>query len=230
MTVKNSFASGALLSGYDELFFSCFAFYRSFRNTAGYTLIITVSALTVTVPAAFACMQLKGRAMDIFFAAMIMLMMMPLQVTLLPNYIGLRDMDMLDSPAAVVIPAVFSPIYAVILIQYMRGIDTSVIEAARLETSSAARIIFSAVLPQIRPCVFAVTLLAAAESWNMTEQPMYFLKSEEYMPLTIFMSSAAEWENILYPAAVISMLPMLILYGYFGNELKNGISFGGTYE
>lgn len=232
LTVKNSFSDDSALftlSKYDELLFNCFAFYGSFWNSVLYTAVITAAVLFAVIPAAFVFTQIRSRAMDILFVFLIILMLMPLQVTLLPNYIGLRDMGMLDTPFAIVMPAVFSPIYAVIAIQYLRGTDISVIEAVRLESNSVIRIIVSAVIPQMSPCIFAVIVFAAAESWNMLEQPMNFLKSDSLMPLNVFMSRAAEWE-VLYPAAVISLIPMLLLYGFFGNELKNGISAGGAYE
>lgn len=231
LTVRNSFINGGVftINKYDELFFNCFSFYSAFWNSVIYTAVITLSALIIIIPAAFAFTQLRNRAMEIFFIFLIILMMMPLQVTLLPNYICLRDIGLLDTSLAIVLPAVFSPMYAVITIQYMRGIDTSVIDAVRLESSSVVRIITTAVVPQIRSCIFAVIVFAAAESWNMLEQPMNFLKNENLMPLNIFMSKAYQWE-ILFPAAVISLIPMLLLYGYFGNELKNGISAGGAYE
>lgn len=232
LTIKNSFSGdmGAFsLYGYDDLLFNCFSFYKAFWNTVLYTAVITFAVLIVIIPAAFVFTQIKSRLMDILLILLIMLMLMPLQVTLLPNYIGLRDMDMLDNPIAIVLPAVFSPIYAVILVQYLHGIDLSVIEAVRLESNSVIRIIVTAVIPQIRPCIFAVIVLAAAESWNMLEQPMYFLKNENLMPLNVFMNKASDWK-ILYPSAVLSLIPMLLLYVYFGNELKNGISVGGTNE
>lgn len=232
LTVKNSFSNDTTvftLSRYDELLFNCFSFYQAFWNSVIYTATITGAVILIIIPAAFVFTQIKSRVMDTFFVFLIILMLMPLQVTLLPNYIGLRDMRMLDNPISVILPSIFSPIYAVITIQYLRGIDGSIIEAVRLESNSVIRVIISAIIPQIKPCIFAVIVFTASESWNMLEQPMNFLKNDNLMPLNVFMSKAAEWD-ILYPAAVISLIPMLLLYGFFGDSLKNSISVGGTYE
>ena len=232
LTVMHSFSNDITvftLNGYDGLLFNCFAFYQAFWNSVCYTAIITGVVLIVIIPAAFVFTQIKSRIMDIFFVFLMILMLMPLQVTLLPNYIGSRDMGMLDHPLSVILPAVFSPVYAVITVQYLHGIDVSVVEAVRLESNAVIRVIVSAIIPQIKPCIFAVIVFTASESWNMLEQPMYFLKNDSLMPLNVFMSKAVEWD-ILYPAAVISLLPMLLLYGFFGDALKNGISVGGIHE
>jgi len=217
------------LGRYDDLLIGNQTFYRAFWNTTICTLVISLSVLIITIPAAFAVTRIKSRLIDVFFVILVIMMLMPLQVTLLPNYIGLRDIGLLDTRLAIIVPAVFSPVYAVILIQYMRGIDTSIIEAVQLESNSIVRVIITAVIPQIKPCIYAVFILSSAESWNMVEQPINFIHNENYMPLSIFMNQAMEWD-ILYPAAVISLIPMILLYWCFGDELKDGITLGGLHE
>ncbi len=210
---------------YKELLFNCFSFYPVFWNSVFYTVIITIAQLLVIIPAAFAFYHLRTRIKNAVYLFYIVLMMMPLQVTLLPVYIGLRDMNLLDTRGAIILPMIFAPASVVILIQYMRNIDTSVMEAVRLESNSVVRIILTGVLPQIKPCLISVAILSMAETWNMLEQPMMFLKDEELMPLSVFINEASVYGNIiLFPAAVISMVPMLLAYGYFNKSVKQGLS------
>lgn len=233
-TLYNSFKGepGQLSpAGYRELFLNCFSFYPAFWNSCLYTAVIIIFQCLIAVPAAFAFLQLRSRIIKLTFVFYIVLMMMPLQVTLLPNYIGLRDMNLLDTRSAIILPMIFSPLYVVILLQYMRNINISVIEAVRLESSSIFRIILTGVIPQIKTCIFAVIILSAAESWNILEQPMYFLKRNSLMPLAIFINNASDYGNkILFTSSVISIIPMVLIYGHFSEVLKKGIVVGGAYE
>jgi multiple sugar transport system permease protein len=154
-------------------------------------------------------------------------MMMPLQVTILPNYIGLRDMGLINTRFGIILPLIFSPFGVVVMHQYMKNIDNSVIEATRLETDSVFRIMITAVIPQIKVCIFAVVLFVFADCWNMVEQPMLFLEDDRLKTLSVFIANASDYEgNVLYPAAVIFMIPVLILYLFFQENLEKGLTLG----
>jgi multiple sugar transport system permease protein len=111
--------------------------------------------------------------------------------------------------------------------QYMKNIDNSVIEATRLETDSVFRIMITAVIPQIKVCIFAVVLFVFADCWNMVEQPMLFLEDDSLKTLSVFIANASDYEGtVLYPAAVIFMIPVLILYLFFQENLEKGLTLG----
>lgn len=229
ITFISSFNDSA--KGYRELLFNCFSFYLSFWNSVLYTSVILVFQLLITIPTAFAFIQTKTKLMNCIFIFYIVLMMMPLQVTLLPTYIGLRDLNLLDTRYSLIIPMIFSPMYVVLMKQYMNNINSSVIDAIRLETNSVFRVIISGVIPQIKPCIFASVLLSVAESWNMLEQPMQFIKNENLMPLTVFIHNVKNYGNgLAVSASVIFIIPMILMYGFFSDYLKNGIVMGEFYE
>ena len=226
-TVLLSFLPGgqAGIKGYDELFFNCFQFYTMFWNSVAYAYIITGLQLVVILPAAFAFSFAKFRGKELLFFFYIILMMMPLQVMILPNYIGLRDMGILNTRAGIILPMIFSPFGVVVLRQYMKGIDSSVIEAMRLETGSVVRILLYAVAPQVKICLYAVTIFVFAECWNMLEQPMLLLQDENLKTLTVFFCNADQYgDRILYPASVLFMIPILLLYLFFHKELERGLT------
>lgn len=228
-TVALSFMNDGKLSltGYNSLLFDCFPFYTMFWNSIFYTVVITIGQLIIAVLFAFGFSQTKYKHNRIVFMGYIMLMMMPLQVTLLPNYIGLRDMGLLNTYSGIILPLIFSPFGVVVMIQYMKGIDYCTIEAARLESSSAIRIIISIVLPQLKVCIFAVGLFVYAECWNMLEQPMLFVKEEKYRTLSTFIASADKYTgDIMLPASVFFIIPVVILYLYFNEHLEKGLSLG----
>lgn len=228
-TVVLSFKSevGFSLQGYCDLLFDCFVFYPMFWNSVLYAAVITIAQLIVIIPCAFGFSQAKFRGKGVLFIFYIVLMMMPLQVTILPNYIGLRDMGLINTPWGIILPMIFSPFGVVVMHQYMKSIDNSVIEAARLETDSVFRILITSVVPQLRVCIFAVVLFVFADCWNMVEQPMLFLKDDSLKTLSVFITNAQEYTGaVLFPAAVIFFIPVLILYFFFNENLEKGLTLG----
>lgn len=215
------------LQGYSDLFFDCFVFYPMFWNSVIYALVITAVQLVIIIPCAFGFSLAKFKGKNVLFVFYIVLMMMPLQVTTLPNYIGLRDMELINTPWGIILPMIFSPFGAVVMRQYMKSIDSSVIEAARLETNSVFRVIFTSVIPQLRVCILAVILFVFSDCWNMVEQPMLFLKDDNLKTLSVFIVNAENYEGaVLFPAAVIFLVPVLILYLFFNENLEKGLTLG----
>ncbi len=228
-TVALSFtAEGALsMQGYVDLLLDCFVFYPMFWNSVLYAAAITLVQFIVIIPCAFGFSQAKFKGKGVLFVFYIILMMMPLQVTILPNYIGLRDMGLLNTPWGIILPMIFSPFGVVVMHQYMKNIDNCVIDATRLETNSIFCIIFTGVIPQIRVCIFAVVLFVFADCWNMVEQPMLFLKDNNMKTLSVFIANSEEYTGaVLFPAAVIFLVPVLILYLFFNEDLEKGLTLG----
>lgn len=220
------YANGKVsFSGFDALFFDCFIFYSMFWNSVLYAFVITALQLAVILPAAFSFSFAKFRRKELLFFFYIILMMMPIQVMILPNYIGLRDIGLLNTRAGIILPMIFSPFGVVVMRQYMKNVDGSVIEAMRLETSSILRILLHAVAPQVKVCLYAVALFVFAECWNMLEQPMLLLQDERLKTLPVFFSNAEQYDSsILYPASVLFMIPILLLYLLFHRELERGLT------
>ena len=226
LTVTGSFLidRNVSVAGYRELFLNCFPFYRMFWNSVLYAVSVTVGSILISVPAAYAFKFASFPGKRVLYVLYMVLMMMPLQVMLLPNYIGLRDLKLLNTPYAIILPLLFSPLSVVILHQYMRECDVQVVEAARLETNSCVKIIWHCIVPQIRVCIFAVALLVFAETWNLVEQPLLYLNEDKWRNLSLLFSEAERYEaEVLLPAAVLFMVPVLLWYLLFHDELKKGL-------
>lgn len=227
--VGASFWDGASVTvkNYDDLLFNYFAFYPMFWNSILYATVIMIVQLVIIVPCAFGFSHAKFKGKGLLFTVYIILMMMPLQVTILPNYIGLRDLGLIDTRWAIILPAIFSPFGVVVMRQYMHGIDISEVEAMRLETNSIFIILVYAVIPQIKICIFAVGIFVFADCWNMMEQPLLFLKSTNLQTLSVFIANAEPFMgSALFPAAVFYIIPVLLLYGFFSSSLEKGLVFG----
>lgn len=226
LTVVQSFQvdSKISLDGYRELLFNCFPFYHMFWNSVLYTMSITIGIILISVPAAFAFKFAHFRGKNVLYVIYIILMMMPLQVMLLPNYIGLRDMELLNTRLAIILPMLFSPFGVVVIHQYMREIDTSMIEAARLETNSVIRIMFHCIIPQIKVCIAAAALFLFADAWNMVEQPLLYVNEDKLRTLSAFIAQAKNYtEGVMLPASVLFIIPVFLCYLMFHEELKEGL-------
>ena len=212
---------------YRELLFDCFIFYPMFWNSLFYATVITIIQMAVIIPCAFGLSNGKFRGRKFIFFIYVILMMMPFQVTMLPNYIGLRELGILNTRTGIILPMVFSPFGLVVMHQYMKKINTSVIEAVRLETNSVITVIWKGVVPQVKTCIMAVFLFTFAECYNMLEQPMLFLKEDNLKTLPVFISQADKYEGgVLFPAAVIYMIPVFLLYLSLGKNLEGRTGAG----
>lgn len=224
LTIKNSFFIDGLLSmnGYKELFFNCFPFYPMFWNSICYSFTITFTSLIISIFAAFGFRFAHFRGKNLIYVIYLILMMMPLQVMILPNYIGLRDMGLLNTRWAIILPLIFSPFYVVVLHQYMKEIDISAIEAARLDTNSVICIVLHCIIPEIKVCIAAASLFVFADMWNMVEQPMLFVDENRLRTLTAFFEQSEQFHSeVMFPAAILFMLPIFFCYLMFREELVN---------
>ncbi len=226
LTIIGSFINEETFSfnGYLQLFLNAFPFYRYFWNSVFYTLAITAGTLIISVPAAFAFKFARFKGKKMLFLIYIVNMMMPFQVMVLPNYIGLRDLGIINTAWAIILPMIFSPFAVVVTHQYMREIDSSVIEAARLETNSAFRILLNCVIPQIKVCTVAVGLFVFADAWNMVEQPLLYVNDDKLRNLSGFIGNSENFDPaVMLPASVIFIIPVFLCYLLFHEELKEGL-------
>ena len=212
------------LSDFYQILIEDFWFYPKFWLSLVIAIVIGTGA---TIVALFASMGLKlGRIKwkrEILFLLLV-LMLMPLQTTLLPNYIGLRDLGLLDTVQALVLPMICSPFAVYLMYQYMSVIPDESIEAARMETSSVFRILFYVLLPQMKGSVAAVFVFMFAEGFNMIEQPLYYVKSDKLKPLSVLGTEYTQGdEHLIFAVGILCMIPVLLLYGFYEEELSEGI-------
>lgn len=201
-----------------------FWFYPKFWFSLAVAAAIGAGAVIVAVLAAAGLKFGRVRHVKGILFVLLLLMLMPLQTTLLPNYIGLRDLSLLDKQGALVLPMLASPFAIYLMYQYMDSVPYEGFEAARLETGSVFRILCSVILPQMRACIAAVFVFMFAEGFNMVEQPLYFVKKETLKPLSILAESlTSENSHLIFAVGILCMIPMLLLYGFYEEELVEGL-------
>ena len=201
---------------------------QKFWNSVLYTVPITILQTAVSAMAAYGFCRKPGRLRRAIFFGYLVLTLMPYQVTLVPNYLISKELGTYDTIWAILLPGIFSPFAVFLLTKYMQRIPREYIEAAQLDGANEWQIFRRIFLPQCKSALFAVGMLVFFDYWNMVEQPMVLLEQEELQPLSIYLSRINEGElGLAFAAAVIYMIPCLLLFLGGEKHLEEGIVTGG---
>lgn len=184
--------------------------------------------LLVASLAAYGFTRYKGRIKEMIFFIYIILMLMPYQVTLVPNYLVSNWLNILDTRWAIWLPGVFSPFAVYLLTKYMRRIPIGVIEAAKIDGAGDWQIFTRINMPLCKGSLCSVAILVFIDYWNMVEQPLILLTNEELHPLSVFLSKINSGEiGLAFAVATIYMIPSLFVFLYGEDYLVDGITYQG---
>lgn len=209
---------------YYETLIEKYDYISMFWNSVKIALIIAIGSLIFAFPQAYIFAKIPFRFSNAIFFTYIIVMLMPFQVTLLPNYILLKGLNLLNTHWALILPAIFSPFGVFLLTQFMRYVPNDVVESYRLESNSVIGLYTKIIAPMAKPGIIALLVLTFAESWNMVEQPLIFLKDEYLYPLSLALNSPNLQSQLQSPfaGAVIYVIPIIVLYFYFEEEIIQG--------
>ncbi len=198
---------------------------RLFLNSVGYTVLILLGQFLVIPPMAFALSKFRFPGRDALFFSIILLMVLPFQVTMVPNVLTLRALSLLDTIWAVVLPLWFSPFYIFLIRQFMVTLPDELLEAASIDGAGPFRTYVHILLPVCRPILGAAAALSFADCWNLVEQPLtYLTHRQELMPLsTMFNQLAAENTGFEFAGAALYILPALFVYMFFQEDILSGL-------
>lgn len=200
-----------------------------FWNSVIYVLPIVIFQLVVAAGASYCFARVETRFRSIVFFAYIILMLMPYQVTLVPNYIVLDKMSLLDTRWAIILPGIFSPFSVFILTKFMKRIPVAVVEAAKLDGANEWQIFSRIFLPLCKSTLYSVAILVFIDYWNMVEQPLILLTDSEMYPLSVFLSKINEGDTgVALAIAVIYMVPPVLLFLYSEDYLIDGIAYSAS--
>ncbi len=189
---------------------------------------IVVFQLLVASLASYGFARYHGRIREIIFFAYIILMLMPYQVTLVPNYLVSDWLNLLDTNWAIWLPGIFSPFAVYLLTKFMRRIPESVIEAAQIDGAGEFQIYRKICMPLCKGAICSAAILVFMDYWNMVEQPLILLTDAEKHPLSVFLSKINSGEiGLAFAVATIYMVPSLLIFLYGEEYLVEGITYQG---
>lgn len=216
------------LSQYAELLFHSPVYLNMFWNSVKICLPIVVGQIVVSSLAAYAFTVLTFKFKELLFFLYIIVMLLPLQVTLMPNYIIADWLNIQNSYLAIILPGIFSPFGVFLLRQYMKSMPAAYIEAARIDGAGHGRIFLSVILPMIKPGIAATTMLISLEYWNLIDQAVIFIQNAENQPLSTFLAQINHGEvGLSFAGSCFYAIPMVLILVYGQEYLKNGISITG---
>lgn len=196
-------------------------------------LVVPIVALQVAVAAlaAYGFALYQGRGRRILFFSYILLMLLPSQVTLVPNYLMTKWLNLLDTRLAVILPGIFAPFSVYLLSKAMGRIPKELIEAASLDGAGPWRIFTQIVLPQCKSTLYSVIILVFIDNWNMVEQVLVLLTDEDKQPLSVFLSQINAGEvSLALAVATVYMIPPLLLFLHGEEHLVAGIADSGNWK
>lgn len=203
-------------------------FFTMFWNSVVISLGILVGQLLVDVPAAWALARFSLRGKKAILTIYIVLMLMPFQVLMFPQYLVLRKLELLDTLGAVILPAIFSAFPVFLLHRFFQAIPQEILEAARLDGAGELRIFCRIALPLGAPGILSVGILTFLDSWNMIEQPMTYLKTKALWPLSLFLPEIEMADiGMGFGAALLMLIPALLLFLSCQDDLEQGIALSG---
>lgn len=189
---------------------------------------IVVFQLFVALLASYGFSRYRGRIKEIIFFSYIILMLMPYQVTMVPNYLVSNWLHILDTNWAIWLPGIFSPFAVFLLTKFMRRIPASVIEAAEIDGAGEWQIFRRICFPLCKGAVCSAAILVFIDYWNMVEQPLILLSDPEKHPLSVFLSKINAGEiGLAFAVATIYMIPSLLVFLYGEEYLVDGITYQG---
>ena len=213
------------LSQYYNILVQDMSILRMFVNSAVYAVLILLGQAVVVPMMAYALSRFRFRGREAIFFGIIMLMLLPFQVTMVPNVLTLRAIGLLNTVWAVILPMWFAPFYIFLIRQFMLGLPNELIEAGQVDGAGTIRCYFQIVLPVCRPVIGAAVALSFADCWNLVEQPMTYLNQRvDLQPLSVMFNQLVDSSSgIEFAGAALYILPALFIYLYFLKDILAGV-------
>lgn len=202
-------------------------------NTFYIAIIVTLSKVLTSVLAAFGFVYYDFKYKETIFNGMLLTFFIPITVLIMPNYLLMAKLGLLDTPYGVMLPSLVDGMGVFLMRQTMRGIPKPLLEAAILDGATPWQILRKVVLPLIKPSVLAISILFFINSWNEYFWPLLILqdKSNLTLPLALQMFISAEggseW-GVAMAVATLTSLPPLVLYGFCQKFIINTFMQAGV--
>ena len=206
--------------------FTRFPLVQAIINSFGITIAYTVITILSASMAAFAITKIKFPYADIIFKLFLASMMVPTQVTLIPLFVIMNKLGLINTYPSVILPSLFRAFAVFLLVQQMRGIPNDFMEAAKIDGAGMFRIYAIIIMPLTKSAIATLTIT------TFMEWPLLMLSDKTKMTLTLALNSlngqyGTEY-NLLMAGSLISMLPIMCIYAFAQKYFKAGLMSGGV--
>ncbi|GHS87080.1 sugar ABC transporter permease [Actinomycetota bacterium] len=218
------------LAAYAQLF-GDLPFVRVALNSLGLAVTATVAQLVTSAMAAYAFSRLPFRGSGAVFAGYLVTMMIPFQVLIVPLFVEMKSLGLVDTYLGALLPTLASGFGVFLLRQAVNQVPRELDEAATIDGAGHLRIFARIVVPNIRPALATLTVFAFMSSWNSFLWPLIILRSQELQTLPVALQAlqgqyTTQWDVVM-AGSVVSILPMLALYIFAQKYVVQGVASSG---
>jgi multiple sugar transport system permease protein len=203
---------------------------RQFLNSLGLAAAVTVVSTTLNTLAGYAFAKLHFKGRERLFSTMLAALVIPGQVAMLPLFLMLKSMGLVNTYAGAMVPGL-AGIFGIFLVrQYARGIPDELIEAARMDGAGEFRTFFSIVLPVLKPVLVTLAVFSFLGSWNDFMWPLIVLNDGDLYTLPVALASLSREHvqdtELMMAGAVVTVLPVLLLFLALQRYYMQGLLMG----
>ncbi|MFO8034966.1 MAG: carbohydrate ABC transporter permease [Candidatus Bipolaricaulota bacterium] len=217
-------------TSYIELF-SRLDFARYFMNTIIVALSVTGTSLFLNSLAAYAFAKIDFRGRDKLFVAILATMMVPGHVTVIPTFLLIRQLGLVNTYAGLIIPGMVSAFGIFLLRQFMRTIPTELVEAAQIDGASEFWIYSRVIVPLCKPALATLGLLTFMGSWNSFFWPLIIATDTDMYTLPVAIAMLRGQYGTQFPlqmaGATVVVLPVIVLFLFLQRYYTRGITLSG---
>jgi multiple sugar transport system permease protein len=215
---------------FDRLFAEL-SFFRHFINSMIVTASISVISLFLNALGGYTFAKFEFPLKNALFLALIMTMMIPMQVAMLPTFLILKELGLLNTLIGLIIPGASSVFGIFLMRQYMYSIPGALMESGRLDGCGEFRIFWSIILPQCKPVLSALGLFTFMAAWQDFLFPLIILHDEKQYTLPVALATlsgqyATDW-GLLMAGAIVTVLPIAALFLIAQRRFIEGITLSG---
>lgn len=206
-------------------------FLTFFYNTTKLTVIITILQLATSSFAAYAFAKLEFKGRDFLFLAYIGSIAIPWQAYMVPQFIMMRRLDLVDTHFSLILLQAFSAFGVFLLRQFFISIPDEILDAARIDGMSEYGIYFRIMLPLSKPALATLTIFTSVFVWNDFMGPLIYLNSQNLktiqLGLRLFIQQYSANYALIMAAALVSLIPVIALFLLFQRFFVEGIGTTG---
>jgi multiple sugar transport system permease protein len=205
---------------------------RYLLNSAFVATAITVLSLFVNSLAGYAFAKLRFRGRDKLFRTLLGALVIPAQVAMLPLFLQMRALGLINSYAGVIVPALASVFGIFLIRQFALSIPDSLLEAARIDGASEFTVYWRVALPLLRPVLVTLALFTFMGSWNDFMWPLIVLTDDDLYTLPVALATLTRERvqdtEFMMAGAVVTTLPVLVVFLALQRHYVRGITLGGV--
>lgn len=214
-----------------KLLFYTPEFFTVFWNSIKLVGCILLGQMLVAILAAFGFSRFSFRGKHALFLSYVILMLMPFSVLMLPSYLMLNGMHLMNTHWAIILPAVFSTFPVFIMYRGFAAIPKEMYEAAKIDGAGDWQTFVKIGLPLGTPGILSALVLGFLEYWNMVEQPLAFLEDLSLWPLSLYLPEInLQRAGMALAASVITLIPAVFVFFMGQDYLESGITASGMKE